>query len=97
MSDVARVFLYALATALATGVGALPFLVVRTLSDRVIAASNAIASHAAGVIPSSSSAGTVDGEGAQSVAALGLSEAGSGKVRSPEVCHVRRRCPVPPA
>ena len=38
-----RVFLYALATALATGLGALPFLFVRQLSRRVVAASNAVA------------------------------------------------------
>jgi ZIP family zinc transporter len=37
------VFLYALATALATGLGALPFLFVRTLSARVVAYSNAVA------------------------------------------------------
>ena len=43
MSDTTRVFLYALATALATGLGALPFLFVRDLSRRVVAASNAIA------------------------------------------------------
>lgn len=43
MSDVVLVFLYAMATALATGLGALPFLFVRTLSDRVVAYSNAIA------------------------------------------------------
>lgn len=38
-----QVFLYALATALATGLGALPFLFARELSDRAIATSNAIA------------------------------------------------------
>lgn len=43
MSDVLLVFLYALATALATGLGALPFLFVRSVSGRVIAYSNAIA------------------------------------------------------
>ncbi|MFW5947419.1 MAG: ZIP family metal transporter [Gemmatimonadota bacterium] len=43
MSDVTLVFLYALATALATGLGALPFLFVRTLSDRAVAYSNAVA------------------------------------------------------
>jgi len=43
VSETWRVFVYALATALATGVGALPFVLVRDLSDRVIAASNAIA------------------------------------------------------
>lgn len=43
MNDVLLVFLYALATALATGLGALPFIFVRTLSDRVVAYSNAVA------------------------------------------------------
>jgi ZIP family zinc transporter len=43
MSDVVLVFLYALITALATGLGALPFLFVRTLSQRAIAYSNAVA------------------------------------------------------
>ncbi|HSM07896.1 MAG TPA: ZIP family metal transporter [Gemmatimonadota bacterium] len=37
------VFLYALATALATGLGALPFLFVRNVSDRFVAYSHAIA------------------------------------------------------
>lgn len=37
------VFLYALATALATGLGALPFLFVRNVSDRWIAYANAVA------------------------------------------------------
>lgn len=37
------VFLYALATALATGLGALPFLFVRDISDRWIAYANAVA------------------------------------------------------
>ena len=37
------VFLYALATALATGLGALPFLFVRHVSDRFVAYSHAIA------------------------------------------------------
>lgn len=41
MSDVLLVFTYALITALATGLGALPFLFVRTLSDRAIAYANA--------------------------------------------------------
>ena len=43
MSDTLLVFLYALATALATGLGALPFLFVRTVSDRFVAYSNAVA------------------------------------------------------
>ena len=43
MSDVLLVFLYALATAVATGLGALPFLFVRTLSERTVAYSNAVA------------------------------------------------------
>ena len=43
MSDTLLVFLYALATAVATGLGALPFLFVRTVSDRVVAYSNAVA------------------------------------------------------
>ena len=43
MSDVTLVFVYASATALATGLGALPFLFVRSLSDRVVAYSNAVA------------------------------------------------------
>ena len=43
MSDVTLVFLYALGTAVATGLGALPFLFVRRLSDRVVAYSNAVA------------------------------------------------------
>ena len=43
MSDVVLVFLYALATALATGLGALPFLFVSSVSDRVVAYSNAVA------------------------------------------------------
>jgi zinc transporter ZupT len=37
------VFLYALATALATGLGALPFLFVREVSDRFVAYSHAVA------------------------------------------------------
>lgn len=37
------VFLYALATAMATGLGALPFVFVREVSDRLVAYSNAIA------------------------------------------------------
>lgn len=43
MSDWVLVFLYALATALATGLGAIPFLFVKEVSDRVVAYSNAIA------------------------------------------------------
>ena len=43
MSEVALVFLFALATALATGLGALPFLFVRDVSPRVVAYSNAVA------------------------------------------------------
>lgn len=43
MSDVTLVFLYAMATAVATGLGAIPFLFVRDLSDRVVAYSNAVA------------------------------------------------------
>jgi ZIP family zinc transporter len=37
------VFLFALATALATGLGALPFLFMRTVSARTVASSNAVA------------------------------------------------------
>lgn len=43
MNDVLVVFLYALATALATGLGALPFLFVRDVSDRFVAYANAVA------------------------------------------------------
>jgi zinc transporter, ZIP family len=43
VNDVTLVFLYALVTALATGLGAIPFLFVREVSDRVVAYSNAIA------------------------------------------------------
>ncbi|MFW6205949.1 MAG: ZIP family metal transporter, partial [Gemmatimonadota bacterium] len=43
MSDVTLVFLFALATAVATGLGAIPFLFVRTVSDRGVAYSNAVA------------------------------------------------------
>ena len=43
MSDVTLVFLYALATALATGLGAVPFYFVREVSPRVVAYSNAVA------------------------------------------------------
>jgi zinc transporter ZupT len=41
---VARVFLYASITALATGLGALPFLLVRKITSGVVAYSNAVAS-----------------------------------------------------
>ena len=44
MPDVARVFLYGLYTALATGLGALPFALVRGVSPTVVAWSNAVAS-----------------------------------------------------
>lgn len=43
MNDVALVFLFALGTALATGLGAVPFLFVRRVSDRTVAYSNAVA------------------------------------------------------
>ncbi len=43
MSPAALVFLYALATALATGLGALPFLFVGALSERAVAYANAVA------------------------------------------------------
>ena len=43
MSDWLLVFLYALLTAVATGIGALPFFFVRDVSDRFVAYSNAIA------------------------------------------------------
>jgi len=43
VSDTLVVFLYALVTAIATGVGALPFYFVRTLSERFVAYSGAIA------------------------------------------------------
>lgn len=43
MSEVTLVFLYALATALATGLGAIPFLFVKNVSDRAVGISNAIA------------------------------------------------------
>lgn len=44
LSPVSQVFLYGLLTALATGLGVLPFLFVRRLSPRVIAYANALAS-----------------------------------------------------
>lgn len=40
---VVQVFIYALLTALATGLGALPFIFIRGISDRTVAFSNAIA------------------------------------------------------
>ncbi len=43
-ASVLVVFLYGLATALATGLGALPFALVRVVSGRIVASSNAIAS-----------------------------------------------------
>lgn len=43
MSEVTLVFLYALATALATGLGAIPFVFVRTVSDRAVAYATALA------------------------------------------------------
>ena len=43
MNEVILVFLLALATALATGLGALPFLFMSSVSDRTVAYSNAIA------------------------------------------------------
>jgi zinc transporter ZupT len=59
------VFLCALATAVATGLGALPFLFVRTLSDRFVAYANAVA---AGLMLGASfglvSEGTLYGRGA---------------------------------
>lgn len=43
MNETLLVFLYALATAVATGLGALPFLFVRNVSDRFVAYANAVA------------------------------------------------------
>ena len=43
MSDWLLVFLYALATAVATGLGALPFIFFQEVSDRFVAYANAIA------------------------------------------------------
>lgn len=43
MSDWVLVFFYALATALATGLGAIPFLFFRTVSDHMVAYANALA------------------------------------------------------
>ncbi|MHB1192571.1 MAG: ZIP family metal transporter [Longimicrobiales bacterium] len=65
MSAALLVFLYALATALATGLGALPFFFVRTLSERAVAYANAVA---AGLMLGASfglvSEGTLYGRGA---------------------------------
>lgn len=65
MTAVLLVFLYALATALATGLGAIPFLFVRSLSERVMAYANAVA---AGLMLGASfglvSEGTLYGRGA---------------------------------
>lgn len=44
MSDATRVFVYALVTALATGLGALPFVFVRGISPAVVAWADAVAS-----------------------------------------------------
>jgi len=44
VSDLVLVFAYGLATALATGLGALPFLVVRRVSGRTVGRMNAVAS-----------------------------------------------------
>jgi len=44
MSDVVMVFTYGMITALATGLGALPFLLVRTVSGRMVGRLNAVAS-----------------------------------------------------
>jgi len=43
LEDAALVFLFAMATAVATGLGALPFLFAKTVSDRLVSYSNAIA------------------------------------------------------
>jgi zinc transporter ZupT len=43
MSGVGAVFFYGLVTALATGLGALPFVVIRSLSPQALASANAIA------------------------------------------------------
>jgi len=65
VSQTLLVFLYALATALATGLGALPFLFVGTLSARAVAYANAVA---AGLMLGASfglvSEGTLYGRGA---------------------------------
>jgi zinc transporter ZupT len=44
LPPVAQVFLFGLATALATGLGAIPFAFVRSISPRVVACTNALAS-----------------------------------------------------
>ncbi len=74
MTEVTLVFLYALATALATGLGAIPFLFVKDVSHRVIAISNAVA---AGLMLGASfglvSEGTVHGRwGTLGGAAIGV-------------------------
>ncbi|MDP2958120.1 MAG: ZIP family metal transporter [Longimicrobiales bacterium] len=65
MTPAVLVFLYALATAVATGLGAVPFLFVRTLSERFVAYANAVA---AGLMLGASfglvSEGTLYGRGA---------------------------------
>ena len=43
MSDASPVFVYAFLTALATGLGAIPFFFVRTISERFVAYSEAVA------------------------------------------------------
>lgn len=71
MSDVLRVFSYALITAVATGLGVIPFLFVRTVSDRFVAYANAVA---AGLMLGASfglvSEGTVHGRGQTLLGAL---------------------------
>jgi zinc transporter, ZIP family len=71
MNDVLLVFTYALITAIATGLGVIPFLFVRTVSDRFIAFSNAIA---AGLMLGASfglvSEGTMHGRGQTLLGAL---------------------------
>jgi zinc transporter, ZIP family len=71
MNDLLLVFTYALITAIATGLGVLPFLFVRTVSDRFVAYSNAIA---AGLMLGASfglvSEGTMHGRGQTLLGAL---------------------------